>query len=194
MATSGRIGEAHLGKVLDSALQQVNEEFDANATGYRVAAVEGKELEAKEPIFLELVQGHEKTPIGITHFIHLNEKFDSAPFQEIARTVEELVSSIFKAIIIHEKARGNPDVIITSSGTPFFKNGLNIEIIDEVLFIGGKQITFNGQSLEARRLCAEEGLTFVRTSNGDFEAVNPVDQRPGKGVFVDKDSGAIYRK
>lgn len=189
-----RISEANLNNALESALSQVNSRLDQEEAGYHVSSAEGKELKANQPICLEIVRGNEKTPIGITHFAKLTEDFDEVPFDQTARTVDELAASIFKAIEIHHKALGNPEILITLAGTPFFKNGIQVEIREGILFIEGKQINYGGKSFEARRLCGEEGLKFSRIENGDFEVVNPIDKRRGKGIFFNKDSGEIYRK
>lgn len=191
---AGRVSEDNLRGSLDLALHQVNLQLEEAGVKYLVAAVAGKELKAKEPIFLEIEQDGVKTAIGITHFAKLTENFELSPFQETARTVDELASSILKATKIYEAAKNNQDVIITAAGTPFFKNGLNIEIREGVLFIENLQITNNGHPLEARRLCGEEGLQFVRLDSGDFAVNNPIDQRRGKGIFFKKDTGEIYRK
>jgi len=191
---AGRISEDNLRGSLDLALQQVNLQLEEAEVKYRVAAGAGRELKAKEPIFLEIEQDGVKTAIGITHFAKLTESFELAPFQETARTVDELAASILKATKIYEAAKNNPDVLITVAGTPFFKNGRNVEIREGILFVEGMQITYNGHPLEAKRLCGEEGLQFVRLDNGDFEVKNPIDQRLGKGIFFKKDTGEIYRK
>lgn len=179
-----------LSSTLDHAFKLVNEKLD---DGCRVAAAQDKKLAEKEPIFLELVQNDVRTPIGITHFAHLTKNFESAPFEEVARTVDELAASILKAIKIHKKAKENPGVLINAVGVPFFKLGMNIEILDGILCIDGRQITFNDKPLEAKRLCGEEGLVFGYAANGDVVVINPIDKREGKGIFFNKNTGAVYR-
>lgn len=194
MLSTSRITEANLNSSLESALEQVNTRLDEKKAGYHVGAVEGKELKSNQPVHLELVQSNKRTPIGITHFAKLTPDFDNVPFHETARTIDELAISILTAVEIHENALRNPDILITAAGTPFYKNGINVEIREGILFIEGKQITYQGQPFEASRLKGEEGIKFTRADNGDFETVNPIDQRRGKGIFFNQNSGEIYRK
>ena len=189
MAASGSIEAQDLKGALDRALEQVNGKLE----GRQVAAVEGKDLKAKEPIFLELVAGGEGKAIGITHFAKLTPTFEDAEFQEVARTIDELTESILKAVQIHDKAVSDPDVLITVAGTPFFKKGVNVEIREGILFLEGKQILFKGTALEARRLCGEEGLTFSKMADGDYRVDNPVDEREGKGIYFRMPSGEVDR-
>ncbi len=184
-----KIHEADLQGALTTALLSVN-----NGADYSVSVDEKKELKANQPIHLVLKQDGVTVPIGITHFAELTEDFDEVPFEKTARTIDQLTKSILKAVQIHNEAKTNRDVIITAAGTPFFKKGINIEIRDGILFIEGRQITFKGEPFLASRLCGEEGISFRRTAEGDFETVNPIDRRKGKGIFFNKNTGEIYRK
>ena len=85
-------------------------------------------------------------------------------------------------------------MIITSSGTPFLKNGLDIKIENECLIIEGKQVILNGEPLKAERIRGEGKVEFVKTSDGDFQIVDSTDEREGKKMFINKDTGELYRK
>lgn len=188
-----KITSESLTVMLNTTLQQVNETLVKEGKNYTVTTNEQKELSPKMPIFLEIAHQNKREPIGITHFMHLTPNCDREDFSKVARTTDELANSILKAIEIHESAKKAKDVIITSVGTPFFKNGHKIEIKGGILFINDVQIHFNNKPLEAHRLTGEEGLTFNKLQNGHFEVQNPIDQRKGKGIFFKMPSGEVYR-
>lgn len=169
---------------LDEALSYVNSTI--SSSGDRV---EGYFTSAKEPIFLELVhQDGKREPIGVTHFAKLTREFEHAEFAQVARTIQELVTSIFTAIRINSEAKTLKNVLITPIGVPLYMNGVNITILYECIFIDGypSHCDKHGklEDVRASWLIGEEGLTFEKFEKfGQVVMKNHVDQRPGRGVF-----------
>lgn len=191
-----QITSANLSESLDLALQEVNLQLKENQIEYTVDANKNNLLE-KHPIFLQLNHADgSQEEIGITHFAKLDPEFENVEFSEVARTVNELVISIFKAIEIHSDAKSQQEgVLITSIGTPFYIGTLDISIEDEILHIEGKPIRYNDKPFKACWLTGEEGLTFEKLENGDYAVKNPIDKRKNKGIFfkLDQANGLIYR-
>ncbi len=204
-----------LEETLQETLDGVNQFFVENGSKYEVVPSEGKPLEAKSPIFLDLIfksteEGvpDERVPIGITHFVHLVPDFESAPYARIARTVDELRASVLKAVRLNleagdEEMKKAPKAFIAPGGTPFYTNGHNIKVDNEgYLLIEKTKIIYPKapRPFKAHMLHGEGGITFRKLENGDFATSSPGDKREGKGIFFNMDPnhptralGEIYR-
>ena len=181
----------HLREVLDSALLKANTERE----GAEFACVKGSKIAARDPIFLEMNVEGSKTPIGVTHFIHLVEVSDNKTFDKIARSVDELAVSIVRAAEVYLSAEAE-GAVINDHGTPFFSGDTTvIEIKNHILWIDGKPANVDDEPFQAKWLLGEEGVTFSKIENGDYEASSPMDHRGvGKRVLFDKDTLSLYRE
>ena len=177
---------------LAEAIQTVNEL--SSEKGYSVV-VKNEKIEPKNPIYLQLqyTDGSFQN-IGITHLVHLKgSDWDNKPFEEIARSTDEVTRGILDriALFFDAKERG---LYIDESGTIFDFNGINIKMHEEdkTFSIDDTLVTFGGKPLKFIYLKSEGTVNFVKLESGETELVDYVDQREGKRMIINL-AGELYR-
>jgi hypothetical protein len=180
---------------LKAAIAAANDKLAEQERGYTVVST-NQEVKPKEPIFLQLKYLDGTTyPIDIIHLVHLKgSNWDNIPFEEVARTTDEVTRAILDRINLFFDAAAKADQFyINKNGTIFDFNKIPIELHENETFsVDGQVVTFEGKSLSLTRIRSEDILKFIRLENKHIELIDRLDEREGKGVFIDPD-GQVYR-
>ena len=177
---------------LDEAVQAVNKLSSEN--GYSVV-VKNEKIVPNKPIYLQLQYADGSFQnIGITHLVHLRgSDWDNKPFEEIARSTDEVAKGILDriALFFDAKERG---LYIDESGTIFDFNGINIKMDEEgkTFSIDDKLVTYNKKPLKFIWIKSEGTVRFEKLENGETELVDDGDQREGKRMIINL-AGELYR-
>jgi len=176
---------------LRAALQQANKiVFERE---YIVVA-ENEKASPKQPVFLQLKypDGRMRN-IGITHLVHLRGSgWDDKPIEEIARTTEEVAKAIIDRIELFFDAESR-QLYIDENGTIFNFNKIPIEVhADKTFSVKETLVTYGESALLLTRIKSESIVEFRQLDNGHIELFDAIDQRKGKGIFIDG-AGKIYR-
>ena len=176
---------------LRAALQQANKSIFERE--YIVVAANEK-AGPKEPVFLQLKYPDGKTRnIGITHLVHLRgSDWDDKPVEEIARTTDEVAKAIIDRIELFFDAEAR-QFYIDENGTIFNFSKTPVEVHkDKTFSVNEIPVTYAGASLLLTRIKSESIVEFRQLENGHTELFDAIDQRKGKGIFIDT-AGKIYR-
>lgn len=161
--------------------------------GYTVA-VANEQINPKEPVFLQLrFTNGEGRNIGITHLVHLTyEMGDDKPFEEVARTTDQVVQAIIDRVALFFNAE-QQHLHIDENGTIFDFNNANIKLHEEKTFsVDERVVTYQEVPLLLSRIKSEGIIKFIKLENGHTHLFDSVDLRKGKGIFIDA-VGRIYR-
>lgn len=169
--------------LLRAALKQVNTSY----SDYQVAVRSDCKLSFIDSIELDLVypERMEPVPIGAVHFIKQVLEPDQISYKEELRTLQELIAAIKKAVKIHFEAKENPDALITSVGTVFYKNGHHFIVNKNGNFeLEGKILIQDGKPWKEEEIYAEESLTLQKIEEGKFHLISPCELKKDAQFFV----------
>jgi hypothetical protein len=173
------------------ALQQANKILFERE--YIVVA-KNEKASPKEPVFLQLKYPDGRTRnVGITHLVHLRgSDWNDRPIEEIARTTEEVTKAIIVRINLFFDAESR-QLYIDENGTIFNFNKIPLEVhANNTFSVKDIQVTYEGSALLLTRIKSESIVEFRQRENGHVELFDAIDQRKGKGIFIDT-VGKIYR-
>ncbi len=186
-----------------AALQQANKVIFERK--YIVVA-KNEKAGLKEPVFLQLKYPDGNTRnIGITHLVHLKgSNWDDKPAEEIARTTAEVAKSIVNRIDLFFSSEARK-FHIDENGTIFDFNKSRVEIYEDKTFaVNGRLVTYEKISALASKyikvispllltsIKSESVVEFRELQHGHINLFDAIDQRQGKGIFIDS-VGKIYR-
>lgn len=178
---------------LEEAVNRANTILIQQKSGY-IVAVTNKDIQPKEPIFLQL-QYTDKTTrnIGITHLVHLiGNHWDAAPLETIARTTDQLAKAILDRIALFFDAERRR-LYIDEFGTIFDFKDTKIKINENNTFsINDILVTYLEKPLPLTRFKSESIIEFKQMKNGHIQLFDQLDRRTGKGIFMNT-KGEIYR-
>lgn len=178
---------------LEEAVNRANTIFIQQKCGY-IVTVTNKDIQPKEPIFLQLQYTDKKTRnIGITHLVHLiGNHWDAAPLETIARTTDQLTKAILDRIALFFDAERRR-LYIDEFGTIFDFKNTKIKIYENKTFsINDMIVTYLEKPLPLTRLKSESIIEFKQMENGHIQLFDQLDRRTGKGIFMNS-KGEIYR-
>ncbi len=176
---------------LDEAVRKANGVLQEK--GY-TAVVVNEEVKPKDPIFLQLrLSSKEARAIGIIHLVHLRgENWDSLPLEEVVRTTDEVAQAIIERVALFFDAQAR-QLFIDEHGTIFDFNEVKVEVHEDKTFSVEDTVVRVGETpLQLSRLKSEGIVKFIKQGNGDTHLFDSIDQRQGKGIFIDT-TGKIYR-
>ena len=159
-----------------------------------IVAVVNKTISPKEPVFLQLRYPDGKARnIGIVHLVHLRgSNWDDMPFKEIARTTDQVANAILDRIALFFDAEARR-LYIDENGTIFNFNKTHITPHkDKTFSVNDKSVTYAGIPLALTKIKSEGIVEFRQLENGHTELFDAIDQRKGKGIYIDNE-GKIYR-
>jgi len=175
---------------LREALQKANGVL--SKSGHTVAVID-QSTDPKQPVFLQLQTESRTRNIGITHLVHLTgSDWSDRPWQEIARTVDEIAQAIVDrvALFFEAEKRG---LLIDENGTIFDFKQVAVTVHKNGTFsVNGTLVTYLGTFLLLSRIKSEGIIEFTKMDDGSIQLFDKIDQRVGKGFFINL-KGQIYR-
>lgn len=182
---------------LNVSIQNAN--FVLNEQGLTVS-VASHDGNPKAPVFLRLTsnEGMGSRNIGIVHLVHLaGSNWDKKPFEEIAKTTDQMAQSILDRVALFVDAEKhslvNKDILIDDNGTIFDFRNNDVRVNEDKTFsVDGTLVTFGDSPLVLSRIKSESIVEFRKLENGHTLLFDAIDQREGKGMFIDE-NGKLYR-
>ena len=158
--------------LFNSALNQVNEQYKQEERIYHIELAQN-EVDPKEPIFLKVVypDGHE-TSIGAVHAIKIegsdfderlaSPDFYPAEWEKIALTVDQLRDDIFARVNLFFDSTSQEGIFSHPKSGQLFNFGLCNVVVNEndTFSINGKEVTYEGEPLELRRIVSTGIIEF----------------------------------
>ncbi len=176
---------------LSSAIEQANRTFPQDEYSVRLA----KEVEGyKDPVYLELkFQDNSIRRIGVVHLVHLTgSDWDNQSYEAIAKTTDQVAQAIIARVKLFFEAE-TQKLHIDETGTIFDFNKTNVQLREDNTFlVNGHVVTYQDKPVALSRIQSEGIVQFIQQEDGVTYLSDSVDQREGKGIFIDA-NGKIYR-